>query len=159
LVGYVLVLWSGFGQHYGGLDATREMFYQQPNWQQYPPEYIKKIQSNRIFSTLVYPNALAAAILLLLPPLLLKVWSIGARWNPMVRAVLVGTLAYASLACLFWSGSKSGWLIALVLMLLMVLFQPFAKRLKMILVGAVLLMGLAGFFIQFASYFHRGAPS
>ncbi len=156
---FVWVLWTGFEQHYGGLEATRKMFYEQPNWQQFPPDYLKKIQSNRIFSTLVYPNALAAAILLLLPPLLVATWSWTARLTHVTRAVLVGFLAYAALACLSWSGSKAGWLIALVLALTVLLRQRLSPRLRLAIVGAVFVLGLTGFAIKYTSYFRRGAPS
>jgi len=67
LLGFVWVLWMGLCQHFGGLEATRQMISQQPNWQQLPPEYLMRMASKRIFSTLVYPNALAGAILLLIP--------------------------------------------------------------------------------------------
>ena len=159
LMAFGFVLWTGFEQHYGGLDATRSMFYEQPNWQQYPPEYIKKIQSDRIFSTLVYPNALAGAILLLLPAMMLATWNLSARLQPLSRAVLVGVLAYAAAACLYWSGSKSGWLIALVLVLATLLWQPFSRRAKTAIVVAVAVGGLTGFYVKYASYFGRGAPS
>jgi O-Antigen ligase len=159
LLAYVLMLWTGFEQHYGGLEATRKMFYEQPNWQQYPPEYLKKIQSNRIFSTLVYPNALAAAILLLLPVLLVATWALSVRLTDITRAVLVGLIGYASVACLFWSGSKSGWLIAMVLLLAALLRQRLSGRIKLVILGVLLGVGLAGFFVKYAPYFHRGAPS
>src|SRR6185503_16088292 len=77
LGGFVVVLAIGWEQHFGGLERTRRFFYEQPDWQGYPPEFLKKISSNRIFSTLVYPNALAGAILLLLPMLLAGLW----RWT------------------------------------------------------------------------------
>lgn len=159
LLAFVWVLWTGFEQHYGGLEATRKMFYERPDWQQYPPEYIKKIESNRIFSTLVYPNALAGAILLLLPSMLLAAWNFSARLQPLSRAVIAGVLGYAAAACLYWSGSKSGWLIALVLLLAVLLRQPFSRRAKYVLVAAVLAAGLTGFFVKYAGYFGRGAPS
>jgi O-Antigen ligase len=159
LLAFAWALWTGFEQHYGGLEATRKMFFAQPNWQQSPPEYIKKIQSNRIFSTLVYPNALAAAVLLLLPPLLVATASLTTRLTNVTRAVLVGFLGYAALACLFWSGSKAGWLIALALMLTALLRQAFSRRIKLAIVGVVLALGLTGFFFKYAPYFHRGAPS
>ncbi len=159
LLAFAYALWMGFEQHYGGLEATRKMFYERPDWQQYPPEYIKKIESNRIFSTLVYPNALAGAILLLLPAMLLAAWNLAARLQPLSRAVLVGVLGYAAAACLVWSGSKSGWLIALVLLLAVLLRQPFSKRAKTLLVLAVVVAGLTGFFVRYAAYFGRGAPS
>jgi O-antigen ligase len=159
LAAFGFVLWMGFEQHYGGLEATRKMFYQQPGWQQFPPEYIKKIESNRIFSTLVYPNALAGAILLLVPAMLLLTWRITARLTEITRGVLVGLLAYAATACLFWSGSKSGWLIGMVLILATLLRLPVSKRLKSVVVVGIVAVGLTGFFVKFASYFHRGAPS
>lgn len=159
LVAFAYVLWMGFEQHYGGLEATRKMFYERPDWQQYPPEYIKKIESHRIFSTLVYPNALAGAILLLLPAMLVVAWNLTARLQPLSRAVIVGVLGYTAVACLVWSGSKSGWLIALVLLLAVLLRQPFSKRAKYILVLALLAAGLTGFFVRYAAYFGRGAPS
>lgn len=159
LAGFALVLWAGFEQHYGGLEATRRMFYEQPNWEQFPPDYIRKIQSDRIFSTLVYPNALAAAILLLLPPALVMIWKATGRLTDPSRAVITGVAGYAGAACLYWSGSKSGWLIALVLVLAAVLGQPFSRRIKGAIIAVVVVAGLAGFFIKYAPYFRRGAPS
>jgi O-antigen ligase len=154
------VLWNGFEQHYGGLQATRELFYQQPNWQQASPEYLKKIQSDRIFATLVYPNALAAAILLLLPPGLVTAWRLTSRLADVSRLVIVAALAYGGLACLYWSGSKSGWLIALLLALITLLTQVrLSRSARLAIVAAVLAGGLAAFFIRYAGYFQRGAPS
>ncbi len=159
LVGFALVLWTGFEQHYGGLEATRRMFYEQPNWQQFPQEYLKKIQSNRIFASLVYPNALAAAIILLGPSLLWAAWGLLRRISPVGRAILVGLLAYAALACLYWSGSKSGWLIALIMLLMVLGRFPLPARVKGWLILGVIIVGLAGFFFKYSAYFHRGAPS
>jgi hypothetical protein len=159
LAGFVWVLWIGFGQHFGGLDATRELIHQQPNWQQLPPEYLKRIQSNRIFSTLVYPNALAGAILLFLPMLLAGAFRMTARLANVFRGVLVGLLGYAGVACLYWSGSKSGWLIALVLALIAMLHVSVNQKLKLAIITAALVCGLAGFFVNFSGYFRRGATS
>lgn len=159
LVGLLLVLWTGFEQHYGGLEATRQMFYAQPDWQSSPPELLKKIQSNRIFATLVYPNALATAILLLLPLSLVTVWKWTTRLSLASRAVVAGVVAYMALACLLWSGSKSGWLIGLVLLIATLLSLPVSKRLKIGILLGLLVVGLAGFFVRYAGYFKRGAPS
>ena len=159
LLGFLWVLWMGLCQHFGGLEATQQMIYQQPNWQQLPPEYVMRIASRRIFSTLVYPNALAGAILLLLPPSLAVLFKMTGSLSNVVRVVLVGLLAYAGLACLYWSGSKSGWLIALVLGLVALLRVPLTRQVKLGVVGLVLAAGLAGFFVKFSGYFHRGATS
>jgi hypothetical protein len=159
LLGFAWVLWMGFGQHFGGLESTREMIRQQPGWQELPPEYLKRIASDRIFSTLVYPNALAGAILLFLPTLLAVLFKMTSSLNNVVRGVLVGLLAYASCACLYWSGSKSGLLILLACGLIALLRLPFQRQAKLAIIGLVFLAGLAGFFIKFSDYFRRGATS
>ena len=159
LAGFVWVLWIGLGQHFGGLESTRRMIYAQPEWQQLPPEYMKRIASNRIFSTFVYPNALAGSILLLLPPLLGVAVKLTRRMGNIARGVMVGLLAYAGIACLYWSGSKSGWLIALVLGLAGLLRVPFQRKLKLAIAGTALAIGLIGFFLKFSDYFERGATS
>ena len=159
LLGFAWVLWMGSCQHFGGLEATQQMIYQQPNWQQLPPEYLMRMASKRIFSTLVYPNAFAGAILLLLPASLAVLFKMTAHLANVVRGVLVGSLAYAGLACLFWSGSKSGWLIALALGLFTLLRLPLTRQVKLGVVIAILAVGLAGFFVKFSGYFHRGATS
>lgn len=159
VLAFFWVLWMGFEQHYGGLEATRNMFFQRPDWQQFPPEYIKKIQSHRIFSTLVYPNALAGAILLFLPAVLVWTWRMTAALRDLSRAVIVGVAGYASFACLFWSGSKSGWLIALVLIGIVLLRRPMSKTVRTAILCSVLALGLTAFFVKFAPYFRKGAPS
>jgi hypothetical protein len=159
LAAFVWVLWTGLGQHFGGLESTRLTIYAQPDWQQLPPEYLKRIASNRIFATFVYPNALAGSILLLSPPLLGFAANLTRRMGNVARGVLVGLLGYMSIACLYWSGSKSGWLIALVLGLAALLRLPLQRKLKVALAGAALSIGLVGFFLKFSDYFERGATS
>src|SRR5256886_15789903 len=159
LAGFVWMLWMGFGQHFGGLESTLQMIYQQPDWRQLSPEYLKRVASNRIFSTLVYPNALAGAILLFLPMLVAWVYRTTARLANISRGVLVGLLGYAGLACLYWPGSKSGWLIALVLGLTGLLRLPLDPRAKVMILTAAMLFGLTGFLVKFSTYFRQGAPS
>jgi hypothetical protein len=159
LIPFLFVLWMGFEQHYGGLEETRKMFFAQPDWQQYPAEYIKRIRSNRIFSTLVYPNALAAAIILLLPALLLATWQLTSRLTAITRGVLAGALAYCSLACLVWTSSKAGWLVGLAVVFVLVLRRPLPRKVRIALMAGVILLGLGAFFVKFAPYFQRGAPS
>lgn len=162
LAGMVLVFWRGLGQHYGGLDAVRQMMYDQPNWRQLPPEAIGRFSSGRIFATFVYPNALAGMILLLLPAALAVVWEFfqNKPSTPKVlQGVLLGLFAYAGLACLFWSGSKAGWLIALGMGLLAAWRTPIPKRIKLLSLCLIAAAGLGGFFIKYSKYFERGATS
>ena len=160
LAGLFYVLLSGFDQHHGGLEAVRKEFYSNPNWQQmYPQDYIKKIQSDRIFSTLVYPNALAGTILLLLPISLWKLGEFTAVAPRVVRGVVVGLYAYLGLSCLYWSGSKGGWLVALGMAAVALLHFPFSRKLKIALITGGVILGLAAFFVRYSSYFQKGATS
>ncbi len=155
--GFAVVLAAGWQQHFGGLEETRKFFYQMPNWQSYPPEFIKKVSSDRIYSTLFYPNTLAGVIVLLLPVTLAGAWRLGAE--PGARVALTGLLGAAALACLYWSGSKAGWLILLGVGLVWFMNLEWPRRLKLALVAVVLAAGLTGFFVKYAGYFARGATS
>ena len=57
---------------------------------------------------------LAGAVLLLLPGALVAVWELARCLQNVTRGVLVGLVGYMGVACLYWSGSKAGWLIALM---------------------------------------------
>src|SRR5262249_34017853 len=144
-------------QHFGGLEQTRQYFftYLYPQMKEVSPDYLKKISSNRIFSTLFYPNALAGALLLLLPLMLQFIWSLHERLTAAARTFLVVLIALGGLGCLLWSGSKGGWLLMLLLGLIVLLRLPFPKKFKFVLVACVLLAGLSGFFARYAAFFHK----
>ncbi|MGV3773223.1 MAG: O-antigen ligase family protein [Verrucomicrobiales bacterium] len=156
---YCYVMMGGFGQHYGGLEAMRKQFYETPNWQLYSSDYMKKLASNRIFSTLVYPNALAGAILMLLPILGVALYQWGQRWQRTLYGVAIGTLAYTSLACLYWTESRGGWLVAMSMIGFALLHLPMPKKRRIIIVSLVLLLGITAFSVRFSGYFKRGATS
>lgn len=159
--GFVGVLLVGFDQHFGGLEETRRWFfaYEYPKLAEPPSaEFLKKLQSDRIYSTLFYPNTLAGAILLTLPMLL---GALG-QWkglNRYLRGGLALGLAGASLACLWWSGSKAGWLIVLIMAAVALLRAPVRPSLKAGLLTAGLLVGLVVFALKYRGYFSGGASS
>jgi O-antigen ligase len=161
LFGFLLVLTVGWEQQFGGLKESRHYFftYVYPCMKDVAPEYLKKISSNRIFSTLFYPNALAGALLLLLPVTLAALWRLRALLTPAARWFLIALVGTAGLACLYWSGSKGGWLLMLLVGLVALLRMPFSRWLKVALVIGILLAGLAGFFWKYAAFFQKGATS
>ncbi len=161
LCAFLLVLAVGWEQQFGGLKETRRYFflYVYPTVKSVAPEYLKKISSNRIFSTLFYPNALAGVLLLLLPAVLAVLWQPRRLLTPPARWFVMGAVGTAGLACLFWSGSKGGWLLMLALGLVALLRVPFSPRLKLALVAGVLVAGLGGFFWRHAAFFQKGATS
>ncbi|MBC8245496.1 MAG: O-antigen ligase family protein [Verrucomicrobia bacterium] len=124
---------------------------------QLPLELVKRMYSTRLFGHMFYPNTLAGVILLLLPVSLALLLG-QARWGRLRIALALG-LAAVGLACLFWSGSKAGWLIAIVLLGAWFLHLPLSRTLKLSLAGAAMVLGLAGFAVKYADYFDRGATS
>ena len=162
LAALAIVLGVGFDQHFGGLEETRKYFfaYVYPQLKTAPPDdYLKKISSGRIFATLFYPNALAGVILLVLPAALATIWRAGAWLTAASRGLLVGLFAGGGLACLYWSGSKGGWLLALLLVVVATLHLQWSKRVKVILVSGLLVCGVAGFAWKYADFFLKGATS
>ena len=159
LIGFTYVLIGGFDQQHGGLESTRREFYKQDNWQMYPKEFLLKIQSERIFSTLVYPNALAGLILLMLPISLWKTWELTQPWPRVGRGVALGMLAYLGAGCLFWTGSKGGWLVGMVMGLGLILHLGLPRRWKLAIITLSLALGLTVFFVRFSAYFQKGATS
>ncbi len=159
--GFLLVLATGFEQHFGGLEQTRKYFYLYilPQMKEIPPDYLKKMSSNRIFSTLFYPNALAGVILLLVPVVLSLVAGAHRWFTAGARAFLAAAIFLAAIACLFWSGSKGGWLLLLLLAFFALLHLSFSRRLKILFVCFILLGGLGVFGWKYAGFFQRGATS
>src|SRR5207244_287409 len=133
--------------------------YVYPTMTEIPPGYLKKMSSERIWGTLFYPNALAGVIMMLLPVSLTYLYSLRRRFTVGARGLLLAMVGIAALACLFWSGSKGGWLLVLVLGLVASLFLPGNRQLKTLLVAAALTLGLAGFFWKYSTFFQKGATS
>lgn len=161
LAGFVLVLASGWSQQFGGLEETRRYFflYIYPELPQVSPDYLKKMSSNRIFATLFYPNALAGVILLLTPVVLLSIWNQRESMTAGARGFLVAAVGIGALGCLYWSGSKGGWLLMLLAMVVALLRFPLAKTVRIALVTTVLVGGAAGFVWKYVGFFQKGATS
>ena len=122
-----------------------------------PLELVKRMYSTRLYGRMFYPNALAGVILLLLPVSLALLLG-QARWGRLRIALALGLAAVGS-ACLYWSGSKAGWLIAIVLPGAWFLHLPLSRKLKLSLAVAAMVLGLAGFAVKYPDYLDRGATS
>lgn len=155
--GLLIVTIIGWHQHFVGLEEMRRLVYALPNWRELPAEFLRKLESERIYSTLVYPNALAGVLLLLSPVAFAIVCQAtrtsGGKW---LGLGLVGLLVAG---CLVWSGSKSGWLIALLQVGIYLFLGPKVVRCRLVLVSVVLGAGLLVFAVRYHDYFVRGATS
>lgn len=161
ILGFSLAIAEGLHQHFGGLDASRKywMTYVYPTLHEVPTSFMKKMNSTRIFGTLFYPNTLAQVILMLLPPVLAVVWSAERLFTSSARSFLMAILGLSALGCLYWTGSKGGWLIMLVIGVVGSFFMPIKRSTRLLIITSVLIAGLAGFTIKHLAYFQKGAPS
>jgi O-antigen ligase len=123
------------------------------------PAIMAKYDKKRVSGTLVYPNALAGLVLLLLPASVVLVWQGTRKLRRMTCVAAMGLTVFLGVAGLFWSGSKSGWLIALAVGGFWLYRLKWSRRLKWLMVLAVIGGGLVVFGVRFQSYFAKGATS
>jgi putative inorganic carbon (hco3(-)) transporter len=159
-VSLIFVIWTAWGQHFGGLKESREYFlmYVLPKLHDVPAEYLKKLNSDRVFGTYFYPNTLAGGILLLLPPTLALLWQTD-RFTKAARVFLVAATSVGCFGCLFWSGSKGGWLLMLLLGVVALLRTSISVKQKISLIIAVVVIGCGAFFARHILFFKKGATS
>ncbi|MCD6340175.1 MAG: O-antigen ligase family protein [Verrucomicrobia bacterium] len=158
-VAFLCVLAIGFEQHFGGLARVREEVMANPDWRQLPAEFLKRLEKERIFGTLFYPNSFAGGLLLLLPAMTMAGWLLTEGIPKAVRVLIVSPVAVAGLACLVWSQSKAGWLIAVPMAALLWWRLPLRTLWRAGLLAVLLVAGLGLFGLRYAGYFKKGAPS
>jgi len=113
----------------------------------------------RVNGTLVYPNALAGAVLLLFPVSFVVAFDSAKRLRPVIRASVIALTLFLGGAGFFWTGSKLGWLIAIALGGICLFRLKWAARLKQAALTVILLAGLGIFAVRFHDYFAAGATS
>jgi hypothetical protein len=123
------------------------------------PAILARAAKGRVMGTLVYPNALAGLILMLLPVSLALAFNNTRQLKPPIRAAVISLTCLLGGLGLFWSGSKAGWLLALALASVWLLRLNWSPRLKWMMLTTVLLLGLAVFALRFHNYFAAGATS
>jgi len=123
------------------------------------PVIMKKYEKGRVSGTLIYPNGLAGAVLLLFPAAFSLAWHNTRRLRPPIRAAVIGLTLFLGCGALFWSGSKSGWLIALGVAGLAGLRLDWPARWKWAALALAVAAGLGVFGWRFHRYFAAGATS
>jgi O-antigen ligase len=123
------------------------------------PVILEKMRKARVNGTVVYPNALAGLILLLLPGAVVFLLSVTSQLKQSVRWLVLGLILFLGLGGLYWTGSKAGWLVAIAVGAAWMLVWPLAPRLKVAVVALLLVGGLGMFGLRFAGYFAKGATS
>lgn len=123
------------------------------------PLIMQKYEKGRVHGTLVYPNALAGAVLLLLPMGLVAVFDTTRNLRRLTCVAAMGLGIFLGAAALFASGSKGGWLVALAAGVLWLLRLNWPRRFKWLTVVVLVAGGLSVFAVRFQSYFAKGATS
>lgn len=123
------------------------------------PAIIAKYDKGRVNGTLFYPNALAGVVLMLLPAALVLVWQGTRNLRRVTCFAAMALTVFLGTAALFWSGSKSGWLIALAIGVFWLCRLKWSTKLKWLLVIGLVAGGLLAFGLRFQNYFAKGATS
>jgi hypothetical protein len=123
------------------------------------PAMLARVAKGRVMGTLVYPNALAGVILLLLPVSLALAFNSTRQLKPPIRGAVIAVTCLLGGLGLFWSGSKAGWLLAMALAGVWLFRLNWPARLKWVTLATVLAVGLAVFALRFHNYFSAGATS
>jgi len=123
------------------------------------PVILAKFAKGRVNGTLVYPNALAGLILLLLPVSLVIAFQSTVKLKPLIRLAVILMTIFLGTRAFFWTDSKLGWLLGIGILGLFLLRLDWPPKLKILAVAAILILGLAVFAIRFHDYFAAGATS
>lgn len=123
------------------------------------PLLLAKFEKGRVHGTLVYPNALAGVVLLLWPVTFALAVTGTHRFRRFTRIAAIALTLFLGLGSLVWTGSKSGWLIALAMLAVGLFRLNWSVRLKWLAVLLVVAGGLTVFGLRFQKYFAAGATS
>jgi O-antigen ligase len=123
------------------------------------PVILEKFRKGRVAGTLVYPNALAGLILLLLPVALTLAIRATEKLKRPIRFAVIALAIFLGGVAFFWSGSKLGWLIGIVMAGIYLMRLDWPRRIKLVAVAVVLVFGLGIFAVRFQHYFANGATS
>jgi hypothetical protein len=123
------------------------------------PVILAKFAKGRINGTMVYPNALAGLILMLLPASLVLAFSATRDLKPFIRWAVILLVIFLGAATFFWTGSKLGWLLGLAVVGFFLLRLDWPAKFKLAAVATVLILGLGIFAVRFHAYFAAGATS
>jgi hypothetical protein len=123
------------------------------------PAILARLAKGRVNGTLVYPNALAGAVLLLFPISLVLAFNRTKKLRPAIRAIVIALALFLGSAGFFWTGSKLGWLVAMAVGGACLFRLKWPLRLKWAALILILFVGLGIFAVRFHDYFAAGATS
>ena len=148
-------------QHFGGLDASRAYAALYVDGAHAPKDFLLRMTSNRVFGSLVYPNALAGFLVVAFAPTLVWIWVRARSWDVRVKWIALVFAGGVMLFCLVLTGSRGGF-VAFGVMALTVFACRFSKgerRMAFWLVGIVATLVVVFLVGQHAGFLHFGTRS
>ena len=141
LVVAILVGLYGIYQHYWGLDQTREMIRMHGSGR-FSANFLARLGTDKVFSTFVFPPALAGYLILILPLALALFVFAGSGW----QRILPGLTLIVGGGSLYFTYSKGGWL-SFVLSLGILVFILTRKRRRLFFIPFLVVAGLFLFLV------------
>ncbi len=143
----LMVVWKGVSDATGGLEATRQYLRDHPEIAAENPGLWHKVESDRIFSTFVYPNALGGYLISAGFMVVAWAWARaqGSRRAPVVRYGVATTVLILLGYCLWKSGSKGSYAV-LVITLAIALSLRVVQMKKVVMFLTILLLLSSVFF-------------
>ncbi|MEI6084822.1 MAG: O-antigen ligase family protein [Verrucomicrobiota bacterium] len=153
-----LILVFSLEQHFGGLQQTRE--YAAVYAENMSSDLRLRLTSNRVFGTLVYPNALAGFLVLAFAPVMAWIWVRARGWDARMKWVALGLVGGLMIFVLALTGSRGGF-VAFAAMVMTGLFCLVPKGSRRTWWVVVALVVIAGIFVgaQQAGFIKLGTES
>jgi O-antigen ligase len=148
-------------QHFGGLAEARAYAALYVDAAHVPKDFLLRMTSNRVFGSLVYPNALAGFLVVTFAPTLVWIWVRARSWDARVKWIALVFAGGVMLFCLVLTGSRGGFM-AFGFMALAVFacwFRAGGRRTVFWLVGLVATLVVIFLLGQRAGFLHFGTSS
>jgi len=148
-------------QHFGGLAETRAYAALYVDMAHAPKDFSLRMTSNRVFGSLVYPNALAGFLVVAFAPTLVWIWVRARGWDARVKWIALVFAGGVMLFCLVLTGSRGGF-VAFGVMALTIFacwFSRGERRTALWLAGLVVALVVVFLLGQRAGFLHFGITS
>jgi putative inorganic carbon (HCO3(-)) transporter len=148
-------------QHFGGFAETRAYAALYVDPAHAPKDFLLRMTSNRVFGSLVYPNALAGFIVVAFSPTLVWIWVRARSWDPRVKWVTLVFAGGVMLFCLVLTGSRGGFLAfgVMVLTVFVSWFTGGERQTTFWLLALVATLAVVFLLGQHAGFLHFGTTS
>jgi O-antigen ligase len=148
-------------QHFGGLQASREIAAKTMDLTKAPKDFVLRLTSNRVYGPFVYPNALAGFLVVAFAPTLAWIWVRSRGWDARIKWLALAFTGGVMIFCLMLTGSRGGLVSfgAMALAVLWCLIPKDGRRVATAVVVLALALGLVAVIGRQGGFVHFGTKS